>query len=108
MKACLQMIDKRTGQSLENQPNAAGIAIGYCDVLYLLKWGAEHAGKSITRDTVRAALERAGTSYPSVGFLQEYYGPNRHDGVQVGWNFAWDNGCTCTKYVGNSFQIPSL
>jgi hypothetical protein len=108
MKACLQMIDKRTGQKLESEPNAAGIAISYCEVLYLLKWGAEHAGTSITRDTVRAALEHAQSSYPPVGFLQEYYGPGRHDGVQVGWNFAWDTGCTCTKYVGNSFQIPSL
>jgi hypothetical protein len=108
MKACLQMIDKRTGQSLESQPNAAGIAISYCETMYLLKWGVEHAGASITRDTVRAALERAGTAYPAVGFLQEYYGSNRHDGVQVGWNFAWDGSCTCTKYVGNAFQIPSL
>ena len=108
MKACLQMIDKRTGQDLEGQPNAAGIAVSFCDVMYLLKWGVEHAGQSITRDTVRAALEHAGTSYPAVEFLQEYYGPNRHDGVQVGWNFAWDSSCTCTKYVGGSFQIPSL
>lgn len=108
MKACLDMIDKRTGQKLANQPNAAGIAIGYCDTLYLLKWGVEHAGTSITRTTVTAALEHAGLSYPSVGFLQEYYGPNRHDGVQVGWNMQWDSSCTCAKYVGNSFQIPSL
>lgn len=107
MKACLQMIDKRTGQSLESQPNAAGIAISYCDTLYLLKWGVEHAGASITRDTVRAALERAGLAYPSVGFLQEFYGPGRHDGVQVGWNMVWDSTCSCTKYVGNSFTIPS-
>ncbi len=108
MKACLDMIDKRTGQSLASQPNAAGIAIGYCDTLYLLKWGVEHAGPSITRNTVTAALQNTGLNYPSVGFLQEYYGPSRHDGVQVGWNFKWDNSCTCTKYVGNSFQIPSL
>ena len=108
MKACLHMIDQRTGQKLENQPNAAGIAIGYCDTLYLLKWGVEHAGPSITRDTVMAAIEHTGLSYPAVGFLQEFYGPGRHDGVQVGWNFAWDSGCTCAKYAGNSFQIPSV
>jgi hypothetical protein len=108
MKACLEMIDKRTGQTLADQPNAAGIAISYCDVLYLLKWGIEHAGRSITRDTVRAAIEHAGLSYASSEFLQEFYGAGRHDGVQVGWNMVWDNGCTCTKYVGSSFQIPSL
>ena len=108
MKRCLEMIDKRTGQSLESQPNAAGIAVSFCDTMYLLKWGIEHAGTSITRDTVRAALERTGASYPPAGFRQEYYGPGRHDGVQEGWNIAWDSGCTCTKYVGNSFQIPSL
>src|SRR3954449_8955563 len=72
MMACLKMIDKRTGQSLESQPNAAGIAVSFCDVMYLLKWGVEHAGTSITRDTVRAALEHAGPSYPAVEFLQEY------------------------------------
>jgi hypothetical protein len=108
MKSCLEMIDKRTGQKLASQPNAAGIAISYCDVLYLLKWGIEHAGKSITRDTVRAALEHAGTSYPSSEFLQEFFGPGRHDGPQVGWNMMWDSNCPCTKYVGSSFQIPSL
>jgi len=108
MKACLQMIDKRTGQSLESQPNAAGIAVSNCETLYLLKWGVEHAGQSITRDTVRAALERAGSGYPAVGFRQEFYGASRHDGVQEGWNFAWDSSCTCTKYVGNSFEVPSV
>ena len=45
MKACLEMIDKRTGQSLESQPNAAGIAVSFCDMMYLLKWGVEHAGQ---------------------------------------------------------------
>jgi len=108
MKACLDMIDKRTGQKLASQPNAAGIAISYCDVLYLLKYGIEHAGASITRNTVAAAIEHAGLNYPAVEFLKEFFGPGRHDGAQVGWNMMWDSGCKCTKYVGNSFQIPSV
>jgi hypothetical protein len=108
MKACLDMIDRRTGQKLANQPNAGGIAVSYCETLYLLKWGIEHAGPSITRDTVTAALEATRLSYPGVGFLQEFYGPGRHDGVQMGWNFAWNSSCKCAKYVGNSFQIPSV
>jgi hypothetical protein len=107
-KACLTMIDKRTGQSLASEPNAAGIAVSYCDTLYLLKYAIEHAGVSITRDTVSAALQRLGYSYPSAGFLQEFYGPARHDGVEVGWNMKWDGSCSCTKYVGSDFRIPSL
>ncbi len=106
-KACLKMVDKRTGQNLEKLgPNAEGIAIGHCDELYLLRDGINHAGASITAASVEAAIQSLHNSFPSAGFLQEYFGPGRHDGVELGWNEAWNSGCTCMKFTSGPFRIP--
>ncbi|MBV9293282.1 MAG: ABC transporter substrate-binding protein, partial [Frankiales bacterium] len=108
-KQCIRMIDKRTGQNLEKAgPNAEGIAISYCDELYLLRDAINHAGRVITRDTVQRALESLHFSYPAAGALQEYFGPGRHDGIEIGWNLQWNSSCQCAKYVSGPFHIPTV
>jgi hypothetical protein len=107
--ACLNMIDKRSGQNLQKLgPNAEGIAISYCDELYLLRDGVEHAGRSITNRTVEAAIQGLRFGFQSSGYLREFFGPGRHDGVELGWNDAWDSKCTCMKYTSKAYDIPSV
>jgi ABC-type branched-subunit amino acid transport system substrate-binding protein len=107
--ACLNMIDKRSGQNLQKLgPNAEGIAISYCDELYLLRAGVSRAGRSITNRTVQAAIQSLGFGFQSAGYLHEYYGPGRHDGVETGWNDAWSTKCNCMVYTSKAYDIPSV
>jgi hypothetical protein len=103
------MVDKRSGQNLQKLgPNAEGIALSYCDELYLLRDAVERAGRSITNRTVPAAIEALRFSFPSSGYLKEYFGPGRHDGVELGWNDAWSTKCNCMQYTSKPYDIPSV
>ncbi|HET6818256.1 MAG TPA: hypothetical protein VFH66_13605 [Mycobacteriales bacterium] len=103
-KYCLKVMKDRTGQTFTST-NAASIALSYCDMLYLLRDGLNNAGGVVNRDTVRAAIERLRGSFQPALFPQLYYAPGRHDGVQVGWDIAWDSSCTCAKFTSAGYQI---
>jgi ABC-type branched-subunit amino acid transport system substrate-binding protein len=104
-KYCLKVMKDRTGQTYDST-NAAAIALGYCDMGFLLALGIDHAGPSITKDTVRAAIEGVASSFVSAGSPESFFGPGRHDQVQRGYDMVWDTACTCAKYKGQH-EIPS-
>jgi ABC-type branched-subunit amino acid transport system substrate-binding protein len=103
--ACINNIERRTGQKFSNA-NAAAVALGYCDELYLLADAINRAGPTVNRASVSAAIESMGGSFPAAGSHQLFFGPSRHDGVEDGYDLEFDESCTCAKYVRGPFAIP--
>jgi hypothetical protein len=102
---CLKVMKDRTGQTFDST-NAASIALSYCDMGFLLAKGLADAGPSLTKDTVRRAIEALGSSFPSAGLPESFYGRGRHDNAQRGFDMMWNTGCSCAEYKG-SHEIPS-
>jgi ABC-type branched-subunit amino acid transport system substrate-binding protein len=103
-KHCLQVIEKRTGQTFTST-NAAGAALSYCDRLYLLADAVNAAGSVIDRDTVRATIQAMGSRFVPAGAPSAFFSPSRHDAIETGFDMKWDSVCACTKYAG-SHRIP--
>ena len=104
-KDCIRMVEKRTGQKFADV-NAASVALGYCDQLYLLASGINRAVGVLNRDAVSTALEALGGSFPAAGTHGVYFSPTRHDGIEFGYDLKYDADCGCTKYVRGPFRIP--
>lgn len=104
-KACITMVEKRTGQHFADT-NSASIALGYCDEIGLIAEAINKAGSVINRDTATAAIDALHGSFPAAGSYGLYFSPTRHDGVEFGYDLAFDHACTCTKYVRGPYRIP--
>lgn len=104
-KACIRMVEKRTGQSFPDT-NSASIALGYCDEIYMIGDAINKAGAVVNRDTAAAAIEAIGGTFPASGALSFYFSPTRHDGVEDGYDLEFDSKCACSKYVSGPFKIP--
>ena len=104
-KHCLAVMKQRAGQTFDST-NAASIALGYCDQLYLIADALNHTGASVTVPTVAAALEGLRSSYIPSLLPAAYFSPSRHDAAQLGYDLMWDNSCTCARYVGQPHVIP--
>ena len=102
---CIHMIEKRTGQRFADT-NAASVALGECDQLYLLAHAINAAGKVVNRDTASAAIEALGGKFPAAGTHGVFFSPTRHDGIEFGYDLSFDMSCRCTKYVAGPFRIP--
>lgn len=103
-KKCLEIINRRTGQSLSSG-NGASLALIACDTGYFLKAAADRAGGNLTQGGLVAAAESLGTSFTTALYGASRLGPDRHDALEPGYDMAWDTSCTCAKYV-RSFSIP--
>ncbi|HEU5033256.1 MAG TPA: hypothetical protein VFT62_00700 [Mycobacteriales bacterium] len=101
---CIKTVEKRTGQHFDST-NAAAIALGYCDGLYLLRDVINRAGSVLNQQTARASLEALGAAFKPASMAAAYFSPSRHDGLQVGYDLVWNNACSCTRYVGQH-NIP--
>ena len=97
-KACITMIEKRTGQQFAST-NAASIALDECDALYLLRQAADRAGPILNQNTIRAAIEGLGHSFTPSGVATAFFSPARHDSLETGYDMTWDNGCSCARYL---------
>ena len=104
-KHCLKVMKDRTGQTYDST-NAASLALGYCDEIYLFAKAAATAGPTINHVTLRAAIERLGYGFAPSFVPESFFGPNRHDGVEDGWDEAWDSQCRCTKFTTAAYRIP--
>jgi hypothetical protein len=95
---CLKVMHDHTGNDYTS--TAAATAFGICDMGHLLVAGVRAAGTSITNTSVRRGLESLGSSFPSAALPEEFYGPERHDGTQRGFDMHWDTDCSCALYTG--------
>jgi hypothetical protein len=101
------MVERRTGQRFADT-NSASVALGYCDQLYLLAEAINRAAGGVNRVSVSAAIEALGGRFPSAGTRGLFFSPNRHDGIEFGYDMRFDSSCKCVKYVSSPFRIPSL
>jgi ABC-type branched-subunit amino acid transport system substrate-binding protein len=106
-KDCIAMVERRTGQRFADT-NSASVALGYCDQLYLLAEAINRAAGAVTRVAVSAAIEALGGRFASAGTRGLFFSPNRHDGIEFGYDMRFDSSCKCVKYVSSPFRIPSL
>jgi len=104
-KACIKMVEKRTGQQFPDT-NSASIALGYCDELYLIADAINGAGAVVDRDAAAVAIEALRGTFPASGTYGVFFSPTRHDGIEYGYDLKFDLGCTCTKYTRGPFRIP--
>jgi ABC-type branched-subunit amino acid transport system substrate-binding protein len=102
---CLEVIQRRTGQTFSST-NASSLALVACDQYFLTAEAIKRAGATINRDTVRAALEGLGGGYAPALLAESFFGPGRHDGLQRGYDMAWDAGCRCVRYRDGGHPIP--
>jgi hypothetical protein len=100
-KRCLAVLKERTGQQYAST-NEAGIALGQCDEINLIAESIRRAGSVINLSTARSAIERFGGNVQLASRPAYYFGPDRHDGPELGWDMYWDTPCKCAKYVGSS------
>ena len=103
-QTCIKMIERRTGQTFTDA-NSASVALGYCDEIDLIADGINRAGPVVNRDTAAAAIEALRGSFPAAGYGL-YFSPTRHDAIEYGYDLAFDEKCTCTKYVRGPYAIP--
>ena len=106
-KGCISMVEKRTGQQFADT-NAASVALGYCDELYLLADAINHSAGSLSRTGVSAAIEALHGSFSASGTRGLFFSPARHDGIQYGYDLSFDSGCGCVKYGRGPFPIPDV
>ena len=102
---CLAVMKQRTGQTYSST-NAASLALSYCDEIYLLARAVDTAGPVINGGTIVHAVEAIGAGFVPAALPAAYFGPGRHDAVELGYDLKWDNGCTCARYISPARRIP--
>jgi hypothetical protein len=76
----------------------------YCEGLFFLKWGIEHAA-SITPDAFRSAIEAAGAEYSPATTWATAFGPDRHDGTAAVRDMEFDIECDCWAYTSTPHPV---
>jgi hypothetical protein len=102
-KHCLSVMS-RAGFSFDST-NAASIALGDCDNLYILQRAINEAGTSITLGTVQSALDGLGDSFIPAGLPALRLTPTKHDGAVLAYDLKWDSTCACAKYVNTGQRV---
>ncbi len=102
-KRCLKILQERTGQTYTST-NAASIALGNCSQMFLFVEGMKRA-PSLSPAGLVAGIEALKDSFDSPFLPQAYYGPDRHDEGQRGWDLNWDAACPCVRY-SSQHAIP--
>lgn len=103
-KECLANNKKRTGQTFTST-NAATFALSACDSINAVAAAISKAGKTLNFDTGRIAMESLGSSLRTAVVPKVLFGPNRHDGLETGFDLFWDSACACVKYRDNGHRI---
>jgi hypothetical protein len=107
-KNCLQIMKKRTGQTYTST-NAASLALGYCDQLFMVRDAIDQAAKNLNPATFSAAMASMGTHFPSAGLPQIDLTPQRHYGAVLGWDMFWNPSCGqsgCIQYRPGAHRVP--
>jgi hypothetical protein len=87
-------------------PNAEGVALEYCDNLYLLRAALNQTPTLINAFTFVAAVERLSDSFEPAGTFAEHFVKGRHDGLSRVYYFSYLPNCQCFHYSGPLRTIP--
>lgn len=78
-----------------------------CDGFFMLKEVGDRAGE-IERTSFTQAVESLGDAYVPTLTPTAWFGPGRHDGVQMYRPLKFDQGCTCFVYYGDLLPFTPL
>ena len=83
-----------------SDPNAQGVALGYCNKLYLLRQALNTTPRLINATTFVSAVDSVGSSFSAAGGLGSFLGPGRHDSAAKYYYWRWFDDCGCLHYDG--------
>jgi hypothetical protein len=104
-RRCLSILQRRTGQTYSSS-NAATIALGDCDGIFLFQKGLA-AAPSLSPAGLLAGIDSHGSSYESPVVGPTYVSPRQHDTAVRAWDLNWVQSCTCVRYTAER-RVPSL
>ena len=83
-----------------SDPNAQGIALGYCNKLFLLRQVLNTTPRLINATTFVRAIDRVGATFQAAGGLGSFLAPGRHDSAYKYHHWRWFDDCECMHYDG--------
>src|SRR3954452_22480392 len=87
-----------------SNPNADANLVGVCDELFFMQQVGSHISGAISTASFINGVARLGTSYQPAGtYATSFVG--RRDGASQARNVAFDDGCTCYRYVSGRYGI---
>lgn len=99
-KTCIGILTAK-GRTYRQRADSRS-AQAYCESLFLIKAGAEAAGRSITPVTWGAAVEKFGDKVQMASTWRVRFGPGQHDGAATFRPYAFDDRCRCVRYTGGT------
>lgn len=103
-KRCLDILKRRTGQQFTST-NAATIALGDCDSVFVLQHALARATSLSPAGLVAGFDALAGTyTSPTVGPTRLTSG--EHDAAVRAWDLNWVASCTCVRYSAER-RVPA-
>lgn len=104
-KVCLDVIKRRTGQTFTST-TAAGVAMITCDAVFPLATALQRTGADLTLENAVRAIESVGSGLEAATVPRLFFSPTRHDGLEIGFDMAWDASCPCIRYRDSGHPMP--
>ncbi len=99
---CLNVMTAH-GISLDNA-NARGSAVNACDYVEFLRHVVT-VGGGASLSAVLRGVDSTGTRYPSPSLYLAYFDHTHHDGVGAVRTSAFNDSCTCFRYLTNPYRV---
>lgn len=80
-------------------------SLGHCDALMTMRAALDGAA-TVDVATLRARVERLGSSFESPTSHATFFGPGRHDGPEAVRYYAYDASCRCYLYTTEPRPLP--
>jgi hypothetical protein len=95
-RRCLDIMKRRTGQTYTST-NAATIALGDCDGMFLFQQAMRSAA-AVTPAGLLHAIDGLGRAYTSPTVGPTRFSAGQHDDAERAWDLNWVQSCTCVRY----------
>jgi hypothetical protein len=98
-RRCLGLM-RAQGQAATSATIAASQLVA-CDAFWLLQFALRgDATRVVNSDVLLDRVNRLGSTFEPGLALGDYFGPNRQDGVGVGYDMSFGTACGCYSYRG--------
>lgn len=103
-KACLALIQKRTGETFSSR-NVEYVGLTFCDSVWFFSHVASALTSELTASSFASAVPQVGGTYRSPLVLATTFGTSVHDGAASARNLQFDDNCSCFSYTGSSHAL---
>ena len=104
-KRCLEILKRRTGQTYSST-NAATIALGNCDSVFMFQ-KAMALATSLSPEGLLAGFDKLAGSYTSPTVGPTFVSSRQHDTAVRAWDLNWTASCSCVRYSSER-RVPSV